>query len=108
MELWILGELIYNMCTTLYATLYTTLKSILSHPKYKTPPLGRSGIDYSIAPGFYIGETGLQLSIRVKQHKKAIRRGETERSAVAEHVWLKQLGQCLYLSMLTVPEFQGR
>ena len=38
----------------------------------------------------YIGETGLRLSTMVKQHKDAVRKGETEKSAIAEHVWTTQ------------------
>ena len=35
----------------------------------------------------YIGETKRMLETRLKEHKAATRRGETEKSAVAEHAW---------------------
>ena len=101
--------------------LANTLRSILSHPKSPTHKLERSGVVYSIPCqdcGYhYIGETGLRLSTRVKQHNDAVRKGnvpfplppltltaplhtsteevlrkkgETEKSAIAEHVWTTQ------------------
>ena len=38
----------------------------------------------------YIGETRRSLESRLKEHQAATRRGETEKSAVAEHAWTHQ------------------
>lgn len=35
----------------------------------------------------YVGETGRDLSIRMKEHKDHIRLGQTEKSAIANHSW---------------------
>ena len=37
----------------------------------------------------YIEETKRTLEMHLKEHEAAMRRGETEKSAVAEHAWLK-------------------
>ena len=33
----------------------------------------------------YVGETGCHLSTRLDQHRDAVKKGNTEKSAVAEH-----------------------
>ncbi|ETW93509.1 MAG: hypothetical protein ETSY2_51300 [Candidatus Entotheonella gemina] len=38
----------------------------------------------------YIGETKRALRTRLKEHQAATRRGETEKSAIAEHAWAEQ------------------
>ena len=38
----------------------------------------------------YLGETERRLETRLKEHKDACRRGQFERSAVAEHAWTHQ------------------
>ena len=35
----------------------------------------------------YKGETGRPLKVRLEEHKKAVIRGETNKSGVAEHIW---------------------
>ena len=64
---------------------------ILSHPKDSLPGDLTSCVVYLIpcrdCSDVYIGETGLHLSTRIKQHKDSVRKGEIEKSAVAEHVW---------------------
>ena len=37
----------------------------------------------------YVCETGLHLSTQVRQHREATRKCETDRTAIAEHVWIK-------------------
>ena len=41
----------------------------------------------------YIGETKRALETRIGEHQAAVRRGETEKSAVADHAWTKQHNQ---------------
>ena len=38
----------------------------------------------------YIGETKRALETRIKEHRAATRRGEMEKSAIAEHAWGQQ------------------
>ena len=38
----------------------------------------------------YIGETKRSLETRLKEHQATTRRGETDKSAIAEHAWEKQ------------------
>ena len=38
----------------------------------------------------YIGETKRALETRIGEHQAAVRRGETEKSAVADHAWTNQ------------------
>ena len=38
----------------------------------------------------YIGETKRVLGTRLKEHQAATRRGETDKSAIAEHAWTYQ------------------
>ena len=37
----------------------------------------------------YKGETGHPLKVRLKEHRKAIVRGEIEKSGLADHIWKK-------------------
>ena len=73
---------------------FGTLRQHLSRPKDTIDPPMRSGVVYSIPCAncnyTYIGETGCHLSTRIKQHRDAVRKGLTDRSAVAEHVWSLQ------------------
>ena len=72
---------------------HNTLRHHLCHPKDAVPKNERSGVVYCIpckdCNFSYVGETGLHLSTRVKQHREATRKCETDRSAIAEHVWSK-------------------
>ena len=38
----------------------------------------------------YIGETKRALETRICEHQAAVRRGETEKSAIADHAWTNQ------------------
>ena len=71
-----------------------TIRLHLFHPKNIIASLSRPGVVYFIPSKdchyIYIGETGCHLSTRLKQHQEVVKRGHTEKSAVAEHVWLKQ------------------
>ena len=54
------------------------------------PPLRRSGVVYNIPCSCglnCIGETKRALETRRNEHKAAIRWGEVEKSAIAEHAW---------------------
>ena len=39
---------------------------------------------------YYIGEKVRRLETRLREHKDACKRGETEKSAVAEHAWTEE------------------
>ena len=45
---------------------------------------------YKIHCQDYIGETKRVLGTRLKEHQAATRRGETDKSAIAEHAWTYQ------------------
>ena len=71
-----------------------TLHSMLTRVK-DTLPLGKHfNVVYQIPCGgcskVYIGETIRRLETRLKEHHEALRRGMTEKSAVAEHAWDNQ------------------
>ena len=59
----------------------------------KTPPLETSltkNCVYCIPCScgcVYKGKTGRPLKVRLEEHKKAVIRGETNKSGVAEHIW---------------------
>ena len=44
----------------------------------------------------YKGETGCLLKVRLEEHRKAVVRGEIERSGMADHIW-KEKGNHLPL-----------
>ena len=67
-----------------------TLRSMLSNVKDKVPAEKQSGVVYKIPCScgkVYLGETKRRLETRLKEHKDACRRGELEKSAIAEHAW---------------------
>ena len=69
---------------------YSTLRRQLAKVKDEEPPNRRSGVVYNIpcCCGLeYIGETKRALETRIGEHQAAVRRGETEKSAVADHAW---------------------
>ena len=35
----------------------------------------------------YTGETKRPLTVRIEEHKKAVSKGETQKSKLAEHIW---------------------
>ena len=60
-----------------------------------TAPLEkRAGVVYQLpcseCESSYIGETKRPLETRLREHKTAIKRGEVQMSAVAEHAWTNQ------------------
>ena len=70
------------------------LRQQLTKVKDVDPLLKRAGVVYKIPCSCgqeYIGETKrTSLETRLKEHQAATRRGETEKSAIAEHAWAKQ------------------
>ena len=70
-----------------------TLRAMLSSVKDKVPAEKQSGVVYKIPCScgkVYLGETERRLETQLKEHKDACRRGQLERSAVAEHAWTHQ------------------
>ena len=52
--------------------------------------LSFAGVVYRVPCGYgmeYIGEAKRTLATRLKEHQSATRRGEVEKSAIAEHAW---------------------
>lgn len=65
------------------------LRKHLVHPKDKTAPMEKCNIVYSVPfsdGNMYIGETSRPLETRIKEHKEAVRRLDTQKSAIAQHV----------------------
>ena len=73
---------------------HTTLRNLLVHPKDPVPAGQKANVVYNIpclsCPKSYIGQTARLLETRVKEHKAAVKKGETATSAVTEHVWGNQ------------------
>ena len=68
----------------------STLHQQLTRVKDIDPILKRSGVLYEVPCSCgmsYIGETKRCLETRLKEHQAATRRGEIEKSAIAEHAW---------------------
>ena len=65
-----------------------TIRSLLVHPKDKTPDSDKCGIIYKIncpdCEETYIGETGRAMHARLKEHKRTT--GNTALTAVGEHI----------------------
>ena len=68
----------------------TTVQSLLCHPKDPLTPLEGVNVVYKIGckncDKFYIGETR-NLTLRLNEHKLAIRRGDTHINAIVAHCW---------------------
>ena len=65
-----------------------TLRNLLCHVKGKPPPEARLGIVYGVPCNCgrtYIGETGRCLSVRIQEHKRAVRILDT-RNTLATHI----------------------
>ena len=66
-----------------------TLRSILMCVKPKVSPEDNKGVIYHIpcqdCDKSYIGETGRTLKVRLTEHKRYCRNGETNRSGVSQH-----------------------
>ena len=71
--------------------LLRTLRRSLWHPKDVVPVIEMSDVVYCIpckdCPATYVGETTRKLVRRLDEHKRAVRKGEMELSALAEHAW---------------------
>ena len=70
-----------------------TLRTMLTRVKDRLPEEKRSKVVYQIpcdCGKVYIGETTRRLETRLKEHKEAHRKADTETSAVAEHSWNTQ------------------
>ena len=67
-----------------------TLRQMLVRPKDPVPVDERKGVVYSIpcveCSSVYIGQTGRCLKQRVKEHRRALKNGDVQASALAEHV----------------------
>ena len=70
---------------------HRTLRQILVNPKDPIPIQHKVGIVYRVpckdCPKVYVGQSGRTLECRIKEHKRAVERGNTEMSAIAEHAW---------------------
>ena len=78
----------YNI-RTVFRTV-DTLGRIFTSVKDPIPPEERTGVIYKIkciCGDFYVGETGRNLTTRLKEHKAACRLAAFDRSAVAKHAW---------------------
>ena len=67
-----------------------TLRDILVHVKDPVPPEAKSGTVYRVScsgcPASYVGQTGRTVRDRVKEHRYALRTGNGNVSALAEHI----------------------
>ena len=81
----------YNIRTVFRSA--STLRRQLTRVKDQDPLEKKSEVVYQIPCScghVYIGETKRALDTRIKEHRAATRRGETEKSAIAEHAWGQQ------------------
>ena len=72
----------------------TTLRSMLMRPKDPVPQEERVGVVYKIpcrdCTKTYVRQSGRTLAMKLKVHQRAVRKGDVNASAIAEHVWNKQ------------------
>ena len=93
-----LGEDLRRICRkysirTVLSWTPSTFRQELSRIKDRDPALKTFGVVYEIPCSCekkYIGETKRVLETHLKEHQAATRRGETEKSAIAEHAWSRQ------------------
>ena len=74
-------------------TTTSTLRQQLTRVKDVDPPSSKAGVVYRVPCSCgkeYIGETKRALGTRIKEHQSATRKGEIEKSAIAEHAWTEQ------------------
>ena len=67
-----------------------TLRSVLTRVKDPLPLEKQSMVVYQVPCScglVYIGKTIRRLETRLKEHKDACSKGQTEKSAIAEHAW---------------------
>ena len=64
---------------------------MLVRPKDPVPIKERKGVVYSIpcveCSSVYIGQTGRSLKQRISEHRRALKNGDVQTSALAEHVF---------------------
>ena len=69
----------------------TTLRKLLVRAKDPVPTSTLNGIIYRIpckdCEHAYVGQSRHSLHCRVKEHQRAVRNGDTNASALAEHAW---------------------
>ena len=69
---------------------FNTLKSVLTKVKPPIDKLHTKNCVYNIVCTCgmtYTGETKRPLTVRIEEHKKAVIKGETHKSKLAEHIW---------------------
>ena len=63
----------------------------MSHPKDRVPMMNKSNVVYKVecadCDATYVGETKRRLENRIAEHRKAVERGDSNASAIAEHAW---------------------
>ena len=67
-----------------------TLRSMLTKVKDPLPAEKQANVVYEVpctCGKVYIGETKRRLETRLKEHREACVRGQTSKSAIAEHAW---------------------
>ena len=68
-----------------------TLRQLLVKPKDPIPLDQRNGVVYRIPCRYcaktYVGQSGRSLACRIKEHQRAVRNGDENASAIAEHAW---------------------
>ena len=69
----------------------STLRKLLVRPKDPVLPTSLNSVVYRIpckdCEHAYVSQSGRSLSCRVKEHQRAVRNGDTNASALAEHAW---------------------
>ena len=74
-------------------TLVACIRSLLTRVKDPLPKEKLAGVVYQIpcqCGKVYVGETQRRLETRVKEHRDACNKGDTGKSAIAEHQWDQQ------------------
>ena len=70
---------------------HCTLRQLLVHPKDKEEDLNKAGVVYKVdckeCDASYIGQTGRHLKERIKEHRSALEKGNTQNSGIAEHAY---------------------
>ena len=68
--------------------------SLCNRLKDKTPTNKKKGVVYEIPCGdcelTYVGETPRTVTNRVKEHRRAVVKGDIQASAIASHVWQEE------------------
>ena len=68
-----------------------TLRRLLSQPKDVVPMWSKSSVVKKVkckdCKASYTGETGRSLETRITEHNRALQKGQTNVSALADHAW---------------------